>query len=190
MTRKLTEKEKMFAKEYLVTNSGAASARKAGYSAKAAKEIACVVLKRPHVKEYIDELNEARSKRLEINADRVLKELAKIAFVDPTNVFDVDEEGNLTFRGKLSDLSPEERACISEVTQNVTENGGSTRVKLYDKLSALEKIGKHLKLFTDVTETKFDLTQMGRVMVRDGDKIMALEFNVGQEPNDIDAQKK
>ncbi len=188
--KQLTKKEITFSQEYIIKQNGAASARAAGYSQKTAKEIAFEILRRPHVKAYINELNEERAKRLEISADRVLEELAKIAFVDPTNIFDVDKDGNLTFQGNLSDLLPEERACIAEVSQTITEKGGSTKIKLHDKLSALEKIGKHLKLFTDVNEHKFDLTQMGRVMVKDGDKSVALEFNVGQEPNDIDAPKR
>lgn len=189
--KKLSSKELSFVNEYMATQNGAGSARAAGYSAHTAKEQACELLKRPHIKEYLDELNERRAKRLEISADRVLEELAKIAFVDPTEVFDVDAKGNMTFSGKLSDLKPEERACIAEVTQTINAlGGGSTKIKLHDKLSALEKIGKHLKLFTDVTENKFDLTQMGRVMVTDGNKSMALEFNVGQDPNDADDKKK
>ena len=53
-------------------------------------------------------------------------------------------------------------------------------------LKATELLGKHLKLFTDVQEHKFDLTQMGRVMLRDeSGNAMAIEFNVGQEPDDI-----
>lgn len=190
MTKKLSAIKKSFCQEYIIDKNGARAARDAGYSAKTANVKASQLLAEPEVRAHIDELNVRRSKRLEISADRVLEELAKIAFVDPTKVFDVDEKGNLTFQGKLSDLSPEERACIAEVSQTITENGGSTKIKLHDKLSALEKIGKHLKLFTDVTENRFNLTQMGRVMIKDGDKTMAIEFNVGQDPNDIDAPKK
>lgn len=58
-------------------------------------------------------------------------------------------------------------------------------------LKGLELLGKNKKLWVDVTENKFDLTQMGRVMMKDAQgNAVALEFNVGQEPNLIDAPKK
>lgn len=182
LLEKLGENHLIFCKEFVVDGNGARSAKAAGFSVKTAKEQAVWLLDQPLIQAEINELNEKRSKRLEVSADRVLEELAKIAFVDATTIFDVDEKGNFTFTGKLSDLSPEERACIAEVTQTKTVGGGSIKVKLHDKLSALEKIGKHLKLFTDVTESKFELTQMGKVMIGD----TPLEFDIGQDPNELE----
>jgi len=56
-------------------------------------------------------------------------------------------------------------------------------------LKGIEMLGKNKKLWTDVQEHKFDVTQMGRVMVSDGEHTVALDFNVGQEPNAIDKKK-
>ena len=187
----LTTKQIAFCEQYIIDHSATRAAKDAGYSANSAGMQGWRLLQMPSIKEKIDELNAARAKRLEISADRVLDELAKIAFVDPTAIFDVDENGNMTFDGKLSDLPPDERACIASVSQNTTKEGGSITIKLHDKLAALEKIGKHLKLFTDVQENKHTFTQMGQVLVgvpdgKDGSPQRALEFDIGSEANIID----
>ena len=182
MAKKLSEKKRVFVEGYIVSLNGAKAARDAGYPEKTAAVRASQLLTEPDVREYIDKLLAARSKRTQISADRVLEELARVAFLDPRSIMNTDESGNVSFKS-TEEMTLDDAACIKEITQDAS---GNTSVKLHDKLSALEKIGKHLKLFTDVTETKFDLTQMGRVMVRSGDKVVALEFNVGQEPNAID----
>lgn len=188
MVKKLSEKKRVFCEEYIIDINGARAARDAGYPAKTANVRAAQLITEPEVQLYLNKLITARSERTQISADRVLQELARVGFVDPRNIMNMDENGNVSFKS-TEEMSTDDAACIKEISQTVTDAGGSTSIKLYDKLSALEKIGKHLKLFTDVTETRFDLTQMGRVMIKDGDKTIALNFNVGKEPDVIDDKK-
>ena len=57
-------------------------------------------------------------------------------------------------------------------------------------LKGLEMLGKNKKLWVDVQEHKFNITEMGRVMIRDErGNAMAMEFNVGQEPNEIEDKR-
>ena len=50
-------------------------------------------------------------------------------------------------------LSDDEAAVVLEVSETRTESGGGTRkVKLYDKVRALEMLGKHLGMFTERVE--------------------------------------
>jgi phage terminase small subunit len=51
-----------------------------------------------------------------------------------------------------SELTEDEAALVSEVSETTTAAGGSMKVKLHDKLGALEKIGKHLGMFVDKHE--------------------------------------
>ncbi len=51
---KLTEKQKRFCDEYIISGNAAGAAKKAGYSAKTARMIALENLKKPHIREYID----------------------------------------------------------------------------------------------------------------------------------------
>ena len=59
----------------------------------------------------------------------------------------------------------------------------------------LELLGKNKKLWTDVQEHQFNITQMGSVIVKDHDAIegecsRVMTFNVGQEPNRIEDARK
>lgn len=76
--KKLTPKQEMFCREYLVDLNGAQAAIRAGYSASAAKEIAAENLTKPNVQEYIEELKEKRQESVEINAEWVLKQAIKV----------------------------------------------------------------------------------------------------------------
>jgi phage terminase small subunit len=57
-------------------------------------------------------------------------------------------------------------------------------------LKGIEMLGKNKRLWTDVQEHQFNLKEMGRVMIAQGDTAVALEFNVGQEPNALEGPKK
>jgi len=84
-----------------------------------------------------------RSKRTGVTADRVIEELAKIGFINISDVVDL-KTGKV-----LSEAQKEDLACIQSVKVKETEFGKDREVKFYDKKSALELLGKHLGLFTD-----------------------------------------
>lgn len=132
------------------------------------------VVKRPEVQEYIEWLEATRSVRTAITADRVLLELARIGFADPRKLVQVDAEGNVRIT-PTDELSEDDAACIA----SIATTGTGVRVKIHDKLSALEKLGKHLGMFTDVVDQRLSVQAMPSVMV-DGE---ALEFDIGAEPD-------
>lgn len=78
---KLTAKQEMFCKEYLVDLNATQAAIRAGYSEDSAKEIGCENLTKPNIKEYIDKAMKERSQRVEITADYVLNNIKDIAEV-------------------------------------------------------------------------------------------------------------
>jgi phage terminase small subunit len=86
----------------------------------------------------------------DVTIDRIVGEYVKIAFADAGDYFDWGPNG-VTVKDK-SELTPEQRSAVAEVSQTVTEKGGTIRVKLHDKLNALEKLGKHLGMFIDKHE--------------------------------------
>lgn len=88
---KLTAKQKKFVEEYLIDLNATQAAIRAGYSPDTAKEIGCENLTKPNIKAEIDKAIAERSRRTGINQDRVLRELAKIAFVNPGDVINFDE---------------------------------------------------------------------------------------------------
>jgi len=104
-------------------------------------------MSKPYIKDAIEKALAERSKRTGINADRVILELAKIAFVNPTDVINIDEA---TIK---DNTNREDTAAISsiKVRRIPTENGDvvEREIKVYDKIKALELLGKHLGMFTD-----------------------------------------
>ena len=90
-----------------------------------------------------------------------MKELALIGFANAGDYFDWGPDG-ISIKDK-DDLTPERQAVVAEVSQTKTEKGGTIRVKLHDKLAALEKIGRHLGMFTD----KIDAKVAGSIIVVD-----------------------
>ena len=76
-----------------------------------------------------------------ISAEEVLQQLRAIALADVTGAMTV-QDGNLTVRDTDS-LPPELRLAVS----SVEKSAGGLKVKFYDKLKALELLGKHLGIF-------------------------------------------
>jgi phage terminase small subunit len=143
----LTEKQKRFVEEYLIDLNATQAAIRAGYSVKRASEIGYQLLQKTTVSHAISKAMAERSRRTGISQDRVLQELAKIAFVNATDVINMDEA---TIRG---DANREDTAAIASVKVKTipTESGEivEREVKTYDKIKALELLGKHLGMFTD-----------------------------------------
>lgn len=71
--KKLTEKQKLFCKEYMKDLNATQAAIRAGYSKDTAKEIGYENLTKPHLAEHIQKQMDKRSKRIEITADYVLE---------------------------------------------------------------------------------------------------------------------
>ena len=94
MARKLTDKQKKFVEEYLIDLNATQACIRAGYSPKTAMEQGYQLLQKTSVQEAIAECMAARSRRTGVNQDRVVLELAKIAFVRMPDVVTVTEESN------------------------------------------------------------------------------------------------
>lgn len=146
---KLTEKQRRFVEEYLIDLNATQAAIRAGYSVESARDIGCENLTKPNIQKVIAERMAERSKRTGVNQDRVVLELAKMAFVKMTDV--VDSEGTIK-----EDASGDDLSCIESIKYKKTDNefGGSVEreVKIGSKLKALELLGKHLGMWSDKTD--------------------------------------
>lgn len=155
----LTVQERLFVNEFLVHRNGLRAYRKVygGISYSAAGVGAHELLKKPKVRAEIQAYVKAQGERTKITADRVLKEIGRIAFVDPEEL--QDEDGNLR---KLRDVPVEVRKAVAGIdvsrvrTYTDKETGVTTeesvlRYKLWDKNAALAKLMKHLGLETEIT---------------------------------------
>ena len=164
---KLTEKQILFCEEYLTDLNGTKAAIRAGYSPKRASEQAYQLLQKTPVQERIEELKEERRKGLEITQEKVLLELANIAFSNATDyVSVVEKEAMVEIEGQMvpvmdKDGNPVKYRTVEPVlTENLTADQKKALadirkgrdgfvVKPYDKVQALKLLGQHLGMFTD-----------------------------------------
>lgn len=84
----LTSKQAAFVAEYLVYRNASEAARRAGYSVKTAEQVGHQLLKKTSVRAAIDSGLSKQVNTLEITAERILKERARLAFLDPRKLFD------------------------------------------------------------------------------------------------------
>lgn len=140
----LTHKQQRFVEEYLVDGNGRRAAIAAGYSEATATEMAHENLSKPHVAGVIEEKRRAVAERLEITPEKVMAELAKLAFV---NMQDFARAG-----GDWTKLTRAQMAAITEIhLEERTEIDGDrpatvrvAKIKLADKKGALVDLGKFL----------------------------------------------
>lgn len=160
----MTNKQKRFIEEYLIDFNATQSAIRAGYSVDTAKDIGCENLAKPNIKKAIEKALAERSRRTGITQDRVIQELARVAFVNFNDV--VDENGEIK-----SDASADDLACVEsyKVENGDSINGSSSKreVKLASKMKALELLGKHLGMFSD----KFDVNMNLPVIISGEDEL-------------------
>ena len=134
---KLTDKQRLYIDEYLIDLNSTQAAIRAGYHPSTIYQLH----QNKNVSKAIEIALAERSKRVGINQDRVLRELAKIAFVTADDVIDLKT-------GKVrKDATKEDLSCIQSVKMKPNEYGLEREVKLHDKLKALELLGKHLGTF-------------------------------------------
>ena len=147
---KLTEKQKRFCEEYLVDLNATQACIRSGYSENTANRIGSENLSKPVIHSYIQELRSKQQERTQITADRVLQEISKIAFSKITNLVNwktgeisLEDYNSLTEDDKCAIESVSEvKTTVAEQTEKIT-----LRVKLYDKMKALESLGKHLGIY-------------------------------------------
>lgn len=142
---RLTRKQSRFVEEYLVDLNASAAARRAGYSERTAFRMGQENVQKHAVKQAIDSAVEERSRRTQITQDMVLQELAAMGFYDLVDIASAPMAG------------PQDIGKLPESVRRAIVGWGWDRTgnfipKLADKLSALEKIGKHLGMFTDKIE--------------------------------------
>lgn len=164
MARKLTDKQQRFVDEYLIDLNATQAAIRAGYSVKTANEQGSQNLAKLSIQQAIAERMAERSRRTGVNQDRVVLELAKIAFVKMTDI--VDSEGNIK-----GDAAEDDLACIESVKykHSDTDTGCSEEreVKIASKLKALELLGKHLGMWND----KVDLNVALPIVISGSDEL-------------------
>lgn len=146
----VTNKQKRFCEEYLIDLNATQAAIRAGYSPDSAASIGSENMQKPDIRARIDKAIALQSKRTGINADRVVRELARVALANADDIIDAD---SATIK---EGVSRDDTAAIASVRVKTVPTADGTSVereiKLHDKLKALEQLGRHLGMFTDKLE--------------------------------------
>jgi len=169
---KLTDRQRVFAAVYAKTLNKSQAAREAGYDAKKGNE----VYRLPHVRAHIRQLIEDKVNAIGVEADDVLREIARIALSSPTEVVTVEEDMETVVIGGGDDDEGEDarhldvmtkkvriletdlwstsaRAAVSEISQGVK---GDVKVRFHNKVEALKLLAEYFKIIKGEGASQFD----------------------------------
>ncbi|MGH7001486.1 MAG: terminase small subunit [Stellaceae bacterium] len=133
----------LFVNEYLLTMNASEAARRAGYKPHYAGLRGYALMRRPDVQAAIRNAMDARAKRTGVSSDRVVEELASIAFSDIRNILDWGTDH--VRLPPASALTEADRAAIKSISVRIGRRGcGHVRVRLHDKFAALMMLERHL----------------------------------------------
>lgn len=165
MSRLSIEAHEAFARVYAAQKHTGRASEAAGFT----DDNGFMVLKRPEVKARIAELADRHLKANDITAERVMRELGRLAFARPYGLFNAD--GSLK---PVHEMDPDTAATISgietevrmvtEYTEEVDLMTGEvtrrrrrvphqlTKIKIHKKDTALVTLAKHFKIVGDEGE--------------------------------------
>lgn len=145
----LTEKQKIFADEYLVDLNATRAYRTAYPTVKKDETAAAAgarLLRNVNVSAYVQERMQDRQRRTEVTQDRVIHELAAIAFAQITDYLEI--RNNTVAIKDTAELSPGQISAIA----GIKEGANGIEIKLNSKEKTLELLGRHLGMWNDKVE--------------------------------------
>ena len=149
----LTPKQQRFVDELFIHDFNQSAAYiAAGYKAKnpeVAKVAASrLLLTNVHVAAAVAAKRERLAVKTEVTQERIINELARVGFSDMRRFAKVGS--GVTFLPS-DGWTDDDAAAVAEVGETVTKEGGTVRFKLHDKLSALDKLARHLGMYPKET---------------------------------------
>lgn len=142
VSENLSNKQLAFVREYCVDYNATQAAIRAGYAESTAYSQGQRLLKNVEVKNAIADEQDVLLERTRISRERVLKELSRVAFTDMRSYVEWGPSG---VRLKPSeDLTADDSAAVTEVSESYGENGKTLKFKLAHKDSALKMLAQHV----------------------------------------------
>ena len=156
-----------FIEEFLVDANGKQAAIRAGYAAGSAEVAASKLLRNPKVSAKLEIARQALTERTRIDADRIKRELAIVGFgvmgdfYDPDTgklleVHDMSEEAQL--RLSAVKVSRERRHTTTDGAAETTVEESVIELKTWDKVRALELLGKTFGMFVEKAAIQADVS--------------------------------
>jgi len=111
---------------------------------KSIDERSCVLTNTIKIQSRLADLTNEFKERNMVTVERIVAQLAKIGFADIKDV--VTWQSN---KIEIRDSYEVDGTILSEVSESLTDAGRTLKVKLNDRMRALEMMGKHLGMFKD-----------------------------------------
>jgi phage terminase small subunit len=156
---KLTPKQQRFIEEYLIDLNATQAAIRAGYSADSANKHARRLVVHGGISAEIARRQAEIAQKCALSAERVLEEIRRVALYDPRAYF--DDRGNVKPFSQLTEEQAAAIASFDSVIANAKAGDHITdtvwKIRLCDKVRALELAAKHLGLVRDKVDVTVDL---------------------------------
>ena len=161
--KELDAREARFVDEYMLDLNPERAAVAAGYTLNTAKSKSFSWVgnsrSKPHVFAEVQKRKDKLAEKKAISAERVIAEIAKVGFASMRRFVTIDADGQPQIN--LTDTPDDDLDALSEIqTETVLERDGTddqgnpqfnrvrkTKIKLYDKLNALEKLAQHTGVY-------------------------------------------
>ena len=157
--RKRALQRARFAHEYLKDYNGKQAAIRAGYSARSAESQASVLLSEPKVAQLVADGQRKALQSADLSAARVLEEIRRVSFANMKDFW--TGTGKNRRLKPIEELTEEQSACLASlevIIKNAEAGDGKTdkvhKLKLWDKVRALEMLAKHFKLLTEMVQVE------------------------------------
>ena len=186
----LSNRERMFVREYLLYMNASQAGIRAGYSPNSIGRNICRVLRRPRVRAALEAAMAERERDLQIDAREVLREIARLGFANMLDYVSVKEDGSAEV--DLTGVTRDRAAAIAEITVSegaettgrVARGGRRVRLKLANKARSLHMLGRHLGLFPRGAERPVEAGGRGNVEMSDmelAQRILGILVSAGQD---------
>jgi hypothetical protein len=152
----LSDKHMLFCKRYVLNGGNASKAsRESGFDEWYG---GTTLIKHPMVIAEVERYRAERAKKFDVNAERIIMELVRVAFGTLGSFIKIQQDGTPII--DCQDIGEEEMASLSEITQDIyyertgadeedVEPVKKTKIKLHNKVQALEQLGRIFRLFEE-----------------------------------------
>ena len=160
---RLTPKQKLFTEEYLVDFNITQAAIRAGYAKSSNHYLSKFIASNAYFKQLLAERISERKQRLQLDQDRVVLEIARLAFNDPRRAF--NQQGALL---PIQDWPDDVAAAISSIktlevkAADGTVIGETKEIKFWDKTKNLDLAARHLGMLQDKLEITTPVSELIR----------------------------
>ena len=152
----MTARQQRFVAEYLIDLNATQAAIRAGYSRKRADQQAYENLRKPDIAAAIADRQAQQLKRIDVTAERVLRQMARRAFVDSRAFYDAHGQPK-PMSEWTEDMGAQAQAS-EVIIKNAAAGDGHTdrilRLRFWDSDKNLENLAKHFALLTEVVRVE------------------------------------